>query len=322
MKMTQLGPLENISRLTLGGGGIGQVWGDTSREEAIATVRESYEAGINFYDMAPLYGNGEAEKVMGLVFAEGYPDDVRVTTKCMVGGVEARTIEEKLTKSLDESCERLKKEYIDIFIMHGYVVPDGWTSSIRPRAFPHIAVEWSNYQQQVVRVFEALKSSGRIGAWGVTAASTQVTNLGILEGEQCPDVIQCISNVFDSPGNMSICDEAPNPRAVINSANEKSIGVMGIRAVAAGSLTDKIDRDVKPNSAELKDFERAAGFRQLAAEMGVSSAFLAHRYALSIKGVDTVVLGVKNRIELQECLAAEKAGPLQEEELRKIDLCR
>ena len=66
-----LGQLENISRLSLGGGGIGQVWGETSRDEAIATVHESYEAGINLFDMAPMYGNGEAESVMGLAFGGG-----------------------------------------------------------------------------------------------------------------------------------------------------------------------------------------------------------------------------------------------------------
>jgi aryl-alcohol dehydrogenase-like predicted oxidoreductase len=37
---------------------------------------------------------------------------------------------------------------------------------------------------------------------------------------------------------------------------------------------------------------------------------MAHRYALSIAGVDTVVLGVKNRAELAQCLAAEALGPL------------
>jgi len=121
---------------------------------------------------------------------------------------------------------------------------------------------------------------------------------------------------------MSICDEAPDPRAVIASAHEKSIGVMGIRAVAAGSLTDNIDRDVKPDSAEMSDYEKAQSFRELAAQLGVSSAYLAHRYALSINGVDTVVLGVKNRAELRECLDAEKAGPLDPSFIQKIDQCR
>ena len=48
-------------------------------------------------------------------------------------------------------------------------------------------------------------------------------------------------------------------------------------------------------------------------------ALLAHRYALDIKGVDTVVLGVKNRAELAQCLEAEALGSLPTELRARID---
>ena len=47
-------------------------------------------------------------------------------------------------------------------------------------------------------------------------------------------------------------------------------------------------------------------------------AALAHRYALSLE-VDTLVLGVKNRTELAECVAAAEAGPLPAEIIARID---
>jgi aryl-alcohol dehydrogenase-like predicted oxidoreductase len=62
--------------------------------------------------------------------------------------------------------------------------------------------------------------------------------------------------------------------------------------------------------------------RALAAQAGMTMADLAHRYALSMDGVDAVILGVKNRQELAECLAAEAAGPLRAELIRAIDECR
>ena len=319
MRKQEFGQLFDVSRLTLGGGGIGQVWGSTSRDEAIATVRAAHEAGVNLFDMAPLYGNGEAETVMGIVFAGGYPEGIRVTTKCMLGNASAADIEHRLTTSLDQSLKRLKRDRVDIFILHGYVIPDGWRDSIRPNLLPQIAVEWSTYQDHVVPVFEKLKNSGRIGAWGVTAASTQETNLQILEAEQRPDVVQCITNLLDSPGNMAITSERPNPRAVIQEANERSVGVMGIRAVAAGSLTDKIDREVAQDSPDQKDFERAQPFREIAAEVGIAPAELAHRYALAMEGVHTVVLGVKNRSELEQCLAAESAVNLSSSLISRIE---
>lgn len=319
MRKQQFGQLFDVSRLTLGGGGIGQVWGSTSRDEAIATVRAAHEAGINLFDMAPLYGNGEAETVMGMAFDGRYPEDVRVTTKCMLGNTSGAGVETRLTTSLDESLERLKRDRVDIFILHGYVIPDGWTDTVRPDLLPRIAVESSIYRDHVVPVFLKLKDSGKIGAWGVTAASTQETNLQVLQAEQPPDVVQCITNLLDSPGNMAITSEQPNPRAVIQEANNRSVGVMGIRAVAAGSLTGKIDRDVPKDSADQRDFDRARPFKKIAAEVGVTPAMLAHQYALAMEGVHTVVLGVKNRSELDECLAAESAANLDESLINRIE---
>ena len=48
-------------------------------------------------------------------------------------------------------------------------------------------------------------------------------------------------------------------------------------------------------------------------------AYLAHSYALSMQGVDTVVLGIKNRSELTECLAAEADGRMSQEVIAAID---
>ena len=78
---------------------------------------------------------------------------------------------------------------------------------------------------------------------------------------------------------------------------------MRIRAVQAGALTNAVDRLLSADHPEMRDFARAAGFRRLAEEIGVTPAALAHRYALSLD-VETLVLGVKNRTELSECVAA------------------
>ena len=56
----------------------------------------------------------------------------------------------------------------------------------------------------------------------------------------------------------------------------------------------------------------------LAAELAIDPAVLAHRYALSLD-IDTLVLGVKNRVELADCVAAADAGPLPMELISRID---
>ena len=94
---------------------------------------------------------------------------------------------------------------------------------------------------------------------------------------------------------------------------------MGIRAVQAGALTSAIDRPMKPDDPEMLDFDRAAPFRALCRDIGEDPAVVAHRYALAMDGVDTVIMGVKNRTELGQCLAAEDAGPLEPELVARID---
>ena len=93
---------------------------------------------------------------------------------------------------------------------------------------------------------------------------------------------------------------------------------MGIRAVQAGALTNALDRELPETHPEMVDYRRATPFRALATEVGESAA-LAHRYALSIPGVATVILGVKNRAELRECLAAAERGPLDPGLVARID---
>ena len=88
--------------------------------------------------------------------------------------------------------------------------------------------------------------------------------------------------------------------------------------VQAGALTAAIDRPLPTDHPEVRDYERAAGFRRLAAELGEDPAILAHRYALSLD-IDTLVLGVKNRQELAGCVAAAEAGPLSQELIDRID---
>jgi aryl-alcohol dehydrogenase-like predicted oxidoreductase len=105
---------------------------------------------------------------------------------------------------------------------------------------------------------------------------------------------------------------------VIAAARAAGIGVMGIRAVQAGALTSALDRDLPADHPEVRDYARAAPFRTICAELGADPAVIAHRYALALD-IDTLVLGVKNRAELAQCVAAAEAGPLPADLVARID---
>ena len=94
---------------------------------------------------------------------------------------------------------------------------------------------------------------------------------------------------------------------------------MGIRAVQAGALTSGVDRPLSQRSPDKTDFDRAAAFRALCASWGDEPAVVAHRYALGMPNIDTVVLGVKNRAELAQCLGAEAAGAMEPAQVAAID---
>ena len=303
VEIRTLGSLWPVSALTLGGGGLGQVWGPTTRDEAVATVREAVDAGITLLDLAPSYGAGEAERVIGAAFGGRLPSGVRITTKCRVGNTPAAEIPGLLERSLDESLDRMKLAYADLFFLHNSLVGAAGEGGERktPRALFAAAVR---------PALERLVQRGRIGGWGITAVGVPSAVLEVLAEDPAPSAAQAIANLLDSPGEMRWFAEPARPRDIIAAARGRGTGVMGIRAVQAGALTDGIDRDLPNGHPARADFDRAAPIRDLAGELGESTAALAHRYALSMPGVDTVVLGVKSRAELRDCLAAEARGPL------------
>ena len=312
MQKREFGILGPVSALTIGGGGIGQVWGPTTREESVATVIEAVESGIDFLDVAPGYGNGEAELVIGEAFGGRLPQGVRVSTKCRLGSPDPGEVAGILERSLDESLERMGLESVDLFFLHNMIVPD-------EKADVYQGTPRSLFIEAVRPAFEDLRRRGRIGAWGITGIGVPDPVIKTLREDPPPAAVQAIANLLDSPGALKRFDEPARPRDIIAAATERGVGVMGIRAVQAGALTDAFDRELPADHADMADYVRSGPFRELASELGEPPASLAHRYALTMAGVSTVVLGVKNRQELRECIEAEAKGTLPQELVALID---
>ena len=311
MEQRQLDGIGLVSTLTLGGGGIGQLWGPTSRDEAIATVRMAVEAGITLLDLAPLYGNGEAERVIGEAFAGDLPAGVRVETKCFLGTPAADEVYPRLSASLDESLERMRLKRVDVYILHGNIATEVSEDAAARTTSRGL------FRTAVVAAYRRLIEEGRIGAWGISGIGDPAAIIETLEDESKPALVQCITNVLDSAGGLKRFEGEARPREIIATATRNGVGVLGIRAVQAGALVDTPDRELR--GADLADFERAAPFRRVAKELGTTAAALAHRYALSMDGVSSVVLGVKNREELDECVVAASEGALAADVVARID---
>ena len=141
---------------------------------------------------------------------------------------------------------------------------------------------------------------------------------------QPPSAVQCVVNPLNSAGAIGYVSENFNPSSVLSACQKNDIPILAIRVVQAGALTDLMDR--LPHSSgfdksDFEDFKKAKPFRDLANTWNESPASLAHRYALSIPGVSSVILGVKNREELLECIQAETKGLLSQSEIKTIEGC-
>ena len=213
----------------------------------------------------------------------------------------------------------MKLDRVDLYFLHTNICADDYGYARNPERQDEFATRWHTYTEEFIPAVQALVTAGTIGDWAITATGVPATIAGALRHARGPAVAQVITNLLDSPGGIRNYAEPASPRQIIATANAEGVGVMGIRAVQAGALTGAIDRDLPDDHPEVQDFRRAAPWRALCRELGEDPAVLAHRYALSMDGVGTVVLGVKNRQELAGCLAAEAAGPLEPDLLARID---
>ncbi|ODT87990.1 aldo/keto reductase [Phenylobacterium sp. SCN 70-31] len=317
MRTGKLGAVGEVSRLALGGGGLGQVWGQTTREEALATVRAAVDAGVTVMDCAPMYR--DAESVLGEAFGGRPPAHLKFTSKHQLGSPAPHEVSERLVRSLEASLEAMRLPRIDLFFLHSNLHADGFAYAHGDDAKDRFSTALSIYEAEVVPAMERLKAQGRIGAWGITGIGVPTAVLAALDHAPRPDAVQVISNLMDSAGALRRYAEPARPREIAAAAQARGVGVMGIRAVQAGALTAAVDRDLSPNSPDRADYDRAASFRALCARWGQDPAYVAHRYALSLPDYDTLVLGVKNRAELAMCVAAETDGPYSAAEMAEID---
>jgi len=97
-------------------------WTGHDDKEQIKAMHAAIDGGVNFFDVAPVYGLGHAEKVLGEAI-KNRRDKVVVASKCGLiwddqGNVTNNCSEASILKEIDQSLERLSTDYIDIYQVH------------------------------------------------------------------------------------------------------------------------------------------------------------------------------------------------------------
>lgn len=302
-----------VSVLTLGGGGIGMVWGPTTDDECVETVKAAVASGINLLDLAPVYGKGKSEEIVGQAWRD-LPTKPLVATKVFVMPDDRKDLAGAVQRSIEGSLKRLGLSQVDIFQLHNQIEPQ------EPTAPRRLTLREVVGPGGVLEAMQKLKDAKVVKALGFTGiARHDVIRELFADGRVA--TVQLVTNILCTEGEMGARGDAPyrDHLAMVRLAHAAQFGVFGIRPYAAGSLTASIDRTLPPEHPVVRDFALAQqhlGF--LASETGSPLSVAAMRYAISLPGVSTVVTGAKNRTELAEAVAAITAGPLAAATMERI----
>ncbi|MBN8825125.1 MULTISPECIES: aldo/keto reductase [unclassified Spirosoma] len=119
MQYRQLGNTDLIvSQLSFGASPLGNVFNDVSEDESIRSVHTAIDQGINFFDVAPFYGDTLAETRLGKALKNKRNSVFLATKCCRYGNGVFDFSYNRVLQSIDESLERLQVDYVDLLTVH------------------------------------------------------------------------------------------------------------------------------------------------------------------------------------------------------------
>lgn len=198
-----------VSKLGLGGAPLGGDFGETTDAEALRVIDAALDLGVNFIDTAPLYGQGESERRVGLGL-KGKRSRVILATKAVTRGV-AYTYENTI-RSVQESLRRLQTDYIDLIQLHELE-----------------SVSYEEAMEGTVAAFLKLKQEGVVRAIGV--------NAGKLD-RLLPFVREGVVDTIQTFGKYTLMDYTAKDE-LLPLARSANIGVIHGSPLNMGMLTER-----------------------------------------------------------------------------------
>jgi aryl-alcohol dehydrogenase-like predicted oxidoreductase len=307
-----------VSEISFGCGGTAGLMVRGSHEEQCAVIGQALDAGVNVFDTSPTYGQGRSETNLGVVLRALGVTPI-VSTKIDFAPSDFDDFAGAIARSVQRSQERLGRERLDILYLHSRV---GRTQDLAGRV---LSVDDVLRAGGVADIMDDLKRRGLVGAIGFTGLGHTDSVLTVLEADRF-DLFQAYYNLINpSAATPTVAAwRAQDYGEMIRLAAERDVGVVGIRVLAAGALSESgaLHRFAKDYSSLSKaevdaDRVKADAFRPLAPE-GATMANFALRFALSEPKIDTVLVGISESAHLEEAMAAANAGPLEAERLGAI----
>ncbi len=295
-----------VSELVFGGGWVGGVLIHQDDATKLTTLRRALEAGINWIDTAPSYGNTQSEQALGWLLRE-VDGDPHLSTKVLLDTARLGDIAGQVERSVYASLQRLRRESVDVLLLHNQV-----ELAARGNA---VGVDDVLRTGGAADALERMRSQGltrHIGftALGDAASCRRVVDSGRFDAAQVYYNLLNPSAARSMPGGWSGQDFD----GLIGACKQQGTAVMVIRVFAAGVLASDVRHGrevVVTRAADLPAEERRARavFTALGNAYG-TRAQTALRFVLSNADVTCAIVGLAEPAHLEEALAGAALGPL------------
>ena len=307
-----------VSVLGYGAGAVGGLFTKGRADDQERAVARALDAGINYFDTAPIYGNGESERNLGRVL-KALKADVVVGTKVRLTAAHRADIGKAIAQGMEDSLKRMGRDHVDLFQLHnGLVATD---------AGDKLAIDIA--LNEVVPALEKLRKEGKtrfIGFTGVgeTAALHQAID------SRAFDTLQVVYNALNPSAGGPLPKGAPGQDygKLFDRIKAADMGTIVIRALAGGALAGTEERhplamqvvDPIGSAPDFKgDVARAKELEPMVREGAAGSlAELAERFVIAHPAVSTMLVGYSTLDQLETAIAAVNKGPLPEAVLKRI----
>ncbi|MBD3291100.1 aldo/keto reductase [candidate division KSB1 bacterium] len=293
--------------MTFAGKGFWKSIGQQPQEVANNLVAKALDAGINFFDTANVYSEGESEKMLGKALGKRRQDVVvatKVHGRMGPGANEAGLSRVHIMRAVEDSLKRLGTDYIDLYQIHGF-------DPLTPL-------------EETLRALDDLVRSGKVRYIGCSnlAAWQLMKSLWISD----------VNNLhrFETLQAYYTIAGRDLEREVVPLLQDQQLGLLVWSPLAGGLLSGKFHREGEgPEDARRSDFdfppvnrERAFNvvdvMREIAADHDVSVAQIALSWLLYQPVVTSVIIGAKNEEQLADNLGAPEVM-LSADELARLD---
>ncbi len=296
-----------LGTMTFGGKGFWEVIGQQPQDVASELVARALDAGVNFFDTANIYSEGEAEKMLGRALGRRRREVVvatKVRGRMGSGPNEVGLSRGHILQSVEDSLRRLDTDYIDLYQIHGY-------DPLTPL-------------EETLRALDDLVHAGKVRYIGCSnLAAWQLMKALWVSDRHNLHRFETLQAYYTVAGRDL-------ERELVPLLQDQRMGLMVWSPLAGGLLAGKFHRrEEGPGNARRTSFdfppvdkERAFdvvdAMRDIAAAHDVSVARIALAWLLHQPVVTSVIIGAKNETQLIDNLAATEVS-LTPEDLARLN---